>query len=294
GRRAGPDGRRLAPAAGRGAGRGPGGHGRAGGGAPRPPRGAGERGRLAPWPGSRWRERQLPTHEREVHTMNSTQIRRRFTDLFVERDHRLIPSSPLIPNDPTLLLANAGMNQFKPYFLGEVEPDYRRATSVQKGTRTSDIEIVGDRSHCTFFEMLGNFSFGDYFKEGAIAYAWELVTERFGLEPDRLWATVYLDDDEAMELWRQFLPAERIQRLGKEDNYWDMGVPGPCGPCSEIYVDRGAAFGPGGGPASGSERYLEIWNLVFMQDIRGEGDGKDYPIIGHVPEKKIDSRLRVV
>src|SRR4029450_7790832 len=292
GRRAGPDGRRLAPAAGRGAGRGPGGHGRAGGGAPRPPRGAGERGRLAPWPGSRWRARQLPTHEREVHTMNSTQIRRRFTDFFVERNHRLVPSSPLIPNDPTLLLANAGMNQFKPYFLGEVEPDFRRATSVQKCTRTSDIENVGDRSHCTFFEMLGNFSFGDYFKAGAIAYAWELVTEGFGLEPERLWATVYLDDDEAFGLWREIgVPAERIQRLGKEDNFWDMGVPGPCGPSSEIHYDRGPTFGPDGGPASESDRYLEIWNLVFMQNVRGEGEGKDYPILGELPEKNIDTGM---
>ncbi|HEX2159243.1 MAG TPA: alanine--tRNA ligase [Actinomycetes bacterium] len=224
--------------------------------------------------------------------MNSTAIRRRFTDFFVERNHRLVPSSPLIPNDPTLLLANAGMNQFKPYFLGEVEPDYRRATSVQKCTRTSDIENVGDRSHCTFFEMLGNFSFGDYFKEGAIGYAWELVTERFGLEPDRLWITVYLDDDEAVGYWRDIgVPAERIQRLGKEDNYWDMGVPGPCGPCSEIHYDRGPSFGPDGGPASESERYLEIWNLVFMQNIRGEGEGKDYPIIGELPEKNIDTGM---
>jgi alanyl-tRNA synthetase len=224
--------------------------------------------------------------------MNSTAIRRRFTDFFVERNHRLIPSSPLIPNDPTLLLANAGMNQFKPYFLGEVEPDYRRATSVQKCTRTSDIETVGDRSHCTFFEMLGNFSFGDYFKEGAIAYAWELVTERFGLEPDRLWATVYLDDDEAAGLWRAIgVPAERIQRLGKEDNFWDMGVPGPCGPSSEIFYDRGPGFGPDGGPANESDRYLEIWNLVFMQNIRGEGDGKDYPVIGELPEKNIDTGM---
>ena len=224
--------------------------------------------------------------------MNSTEIRRRFTDFFVERNHRLVPSSPLIPNDPTLLLANAGMNQFKPYFLGEVEPDYRRATSVQKCTRTSDIEVVGDRSHATFFEMLGNFSFGDYFKEGAIAYAWELVTERFGLEPDRLWITVYLDDDEAVGHWRDIgVPAERIQRLGKADNYWDMGVPGPCGPCSEIHYDRGPSFGPGGGAASESDRYLEIWNLVFMQNIRGEGDGKDYPIIGELPEKNIDTGM---
>jgi alanyl-tRNA synthetase len=220
--------------------------------------------------------------------MRSTDIRRRFTDFFVERDHRLVPSSPLIPNDPTLLLANAGMNQFKPFFLGEVEPDFVRATSVQKCTRTSDIENVGDRSHCTFFEMLGNFSFGDYFKEGAIAYAWELVTERFGFEPDRLWVTVYLDDDEAAGIWRQTgVPAERIQRLGREDNFWDMGVAGPCGPCSEIHYDRGPGFGADGGPASGSDRYLEIWNLVFMQNVQDE----NFNIIGDLPRKNIDTGM---
>ena len=220
--------------------------------------------------------------------MRSTEIRRRFTDFFVERDHRLVPSSPLIPNDPTLLLANAGMNQFKPFLLGEVEPDFARATSVQKCTRTSDIENVGDRSHCTFFEMLGNFSFGDYFKEGAIAYAWELVTERFGFEPERLWITVYLDDDEAIGIWRQTgIPAERIQRLGKEDNFWSMGVAGPCGPCSEIHYDRGPGFGADGGPASGSDRYLEIWNLVFMQNVRDE----DYNIVGDLPRKNIDTGM---
>jgi alanyl-tRNA synthetase len=221
--------------------------------------------------------------------MRSTEIRRRFTDFFVERDHRLVPSSPLIPNDPTLLLANAGMNQFKPFLLGEVEPDFARATSVQKCTRTSDIENVGDRSHCTFFEMLGNFSFGDYFKEGAIAYAWELVTERFGFEPERLWITVYLDDDEAVGIWRQTggIPAERIQRLGKEDNFWSMGVAGPCGPCSEIHYDRGPGFGADGGPASGSDRYLEIWNLVFMQNVRDE----DYNIVGDLPRKNIDTGM---
>jgi alanyl-tRNA synthetase len=234
----------------------------------------------------------LPTHEREVHTMNSTDIRRRFTDFFVERNHRLVPSSPLIPNDPTLLLANAGMNQFKPYFLGEVEPDFRRATSVQKCTRTSDIEIVGDRSHCTFFEMLGNFSFGDYFKEGAIAYAWELVTEGFGLEPDRLWATVYLDDDEAVGLWREIgVPPSASSAWARRTTSGTMGVPGPCGPCSEIHYDRGPTFGPDGGPASESDRYLEIWNLVFMQNVRGEGEGKDYPIIGELPEKNIDTGM---
>jgi alanyl-tRNA synthetase len=228
-----------------------------------------------------------------MNKMNASEIRATFTGFFVERGHRLVPSSPLIPNDPTLLLANAGMNQFKPYFLGEVVPEFTRATSVQKCTRTSDIESVGDASHCTFFEMLGNFSFGDYFKEGAIAYAYELVTERFGLDPERLWTTVYLDDDEAAELWRQIgVPPQRIQRLGKEDNFWDMGVPGPCGPCSEIHYDRGPEFGPGdGGPASGSSRYLEIWNLVFMQYLRGEGEGKDYPILGELPKKNIDTGM---
>jgi alanyl-tRNA synthetase len=220
--------------------------------------------------------------------MKSTEIRRRFVDFFVERDHRHVPSSPLIPNDPTLLLANAGMNQFKPFFLGEVEPDYQRATSVQKCTRTSDIENVGDRSHCTFFEMLGNFSFGDYFKEGAIAYAYELVTEWFGLDPELLWITVYLDDDEAIGIWRQTgIPAERIQRLGREDNFWDMGVAGPCGPCSEIYYDRGPSFGPEGGPASGSDRYQEFWNLVFMQYVQDE----NFNIIGDLPRKNIDTGM---
>src|SRR5688572_16470219 len=217
--------------------------------------------------------------------MNATEIRRRFTDFFVERDHRLVPSSPLIPNDPTLLLANAGMNQFKPYFLGEVEPDYRRATSVQKCTRTSDIENVGDRSHCTFFEMLGNFSFGDYFKEGAIALAWELVTERYGIEPDRLWATVYEKDDEAEELWRAYLPADRIVRRGMDDNFWSMGVAGPCGPSSEIFVDRGPAYGPDGGPAVDEERFLEIWNLVFMQFERDD----DFNLLGELASKGVDT-----
>jgi len=221
--------------------------------------------------------------------MNSTEIRRRFLDYFVERDHRLVPSSSLIPNDPTLLLANAGMNQFKPYFLGEVFPDFTRATSVQKCFRTSDIENVGHTTrHLTFFEMLGNFSFGDYFKAGAIAYAYELVTERLGFEADRLWATVYLDDDEAMELWREVgVPAERIQRRDKEDNYWSMGVAGPCGPCSEIYYDRGPEYGLEGGPIADEERYLEIWNLVFMQNLRDA----DFNIVGELPKKNIDTGM---
>jgi alanyl-tRNA synthetase len=223
--------------------------------------------------------------------MNSTEIRRRFLDFFVERDHRLVPSSSLIPNDPTLLLANAGMNQFKPYFLGEVVPDFARATSVQKCFRTSDIGNVGHTTrHLTFFEMLGNFSFGDYFKAGAIDYAFELITERFGFEAERIWATVYLDDDEAFGLWREVgVPAERIQRRGREDNYWDMGVAGPCGPSSEIYIDRGPEFGREGGPIADEERYLEIWNLVFMQNLRD--DKEPYNIVGELPKKNIDTGM---
>ncbi len=219
--------------------------------------------------------------------MNSIEIRRRFTDFFVERGHRLVPSSSLIPSDASLLLANAGMNQFKPYFLGEAVPEFKRATSVQKCARTGDIEQVGlTRRHCTFFEMLGNFSFGDYFKAEAIAYAWELVTERFGLDPERLWTTVYLDDDEALALWREVgVPAERIQRRGKEDNFWSMHVAGPCGPCSEIYYDLGPDHGREGGPVADEERYLEIWNLVFMQDLCDD----DEEVVGELPSKNIDT-----
>src|SRR5690349_14338803 len=200
--------------------------------------------------------------------MRSTEIRRIFFDYFTSRGHTRVPSSPLVPDDPTLLLTNAGMNQFKPYFLGEVPPPYPRAVSVQKCARTSDIDNVGRTTrHATFFEMLGNFSFGDYFKAEVITYAWELLTVHYRLDPDRLWITVYHDDDEAADLWRQVgVPAERIQRLGMDDNFWSMGVPGPCGPCSEICYDRGPAFGPAGGPEANGERYLEIWNLVFMQN----------------------------
>ncbi|MGH3734460.1 MAG: alanine--tRNA ligase [Micromonosporaceae bacterium] len=226
--------------------------------------------------------------------MRSTDIRRIFFDYFTARGHTKVPSSPLIPDDATLLLANAGMNQFKPYFLGEVPPPYPRATTVQKCARTSDIDNVGRTTrHATFFEMLGNFSFGDYFKPEAIAYAWELLTEQYGLDPDQLWITVYQDDDEAVDLWRRMgVPAARIQRLGMEDNFWSMGVPGPCGPSSEICYDRGPAFGPEGGPQANGERYLEIWNLVFMQNLRGEGTGKDdFPILGELPNKNIDTGL---
>ncbi|MEV6794207.1 alanine--tRNA ligase [Streptomyces sp. NPDC051320] len=232
--------------------------------------------------------------------MESAEIRRRWLSFFEERGHTVVPSASLIADDPTLLLVNAGMVPFKPYFLGEIKPPAPRATSVQKCVRTPDIEEVGKTTrHGTFFQMCGNFSFGDYFKEGAISYAWELLTSSvaaggYGLDPERLWITVYLDDDEAERIWRDTIgvPAERIQRLGKKDNFWSMGVPGPCGPCSEINYDRGPEFGIEGGPAVNDERYVEIWNLVFMQYERGAGDGKeDFPILGDLPSQNIDTGL---
>ncbi|NEA23423.1 alanine--tRNA ligase [Actinomadura bangladeshensis] len=226
--------------------------------------------------------------------MRSSDIRATFLDFFRERDHRVVPSSPLVPSDPTLLLTNAGMNQFKPYFLRETAPEHSRAVSVQKCARTSDIENVGRTTrHATFFEMLGNFSFGDYFKAEAIAWAWELFTHHYNLDPERLWVTVFRDDDEAVDLWRGVgVPSERIQRLGMEDNYWSMGIPGPCGPSSELHYDRGPSFGREGGPAVDGERYQELWNLVFMQNLRGEGQGKDdYPILGELPARNIDTGL---
>lgn len=232
--------------------------------------------------------------------MESAEIRRRWLRFFEERGHTVVPSASVIADDPTLLLVNAGMVPFKPYFLGEVKPPFPRATSVQKCIRTPDIEEVGKTTrHGTFFQMCGNFSFGDYFKEGAIKLAWELLTTPvadggFGLEPEKLWITVYKDDDEAEQIWRDVVgvPAERIQRLGKKDNFWSMGVPGPCGPCSEINYDRGPEFGAEGGPAVNDERYVEIWNLVFMQYERGAGDGKEnFPILGDLPSKNIDTGL---
>ena len=192
------------------------------------------------------------------------------------------------------------MVPFKPYFLGEVNPPYKRATSVQKCVRTLDIDEVGKTTrHASFFQMCGNFSFGDYFKEGAIALAWELLTRPiadggYGFPEERLWVTVYLDDDEAADIWHKQIgvPKERIQRRDMADNFWSMGVPGPCGPCSEIYYDRGPAYGVEGGPIADENRYLEVWNLVFMQNERGEGGGKDgYPILGELPAKSIDTGL---
>ena len=232
--------------------------------------------------------------------MDSAEIRRRWIDFFVKRGHAEIPSASLIASDPTLLLVNAGMVPFKPYFLAEEPPPAPRATSVQKCVRTPDIEEVGKTTrHGTFFQMCGNFSFGDYFKEGAISYAWELLTTPvadggYGLDPEKLWITIYLDDDEAHDIWRDKIgvPEGRIQRLGKKDNFWSMGVPGPCGPCSEINYDRGPAYGEEGGPAVNGERYLEIWNLVFMQYERGQGTSKeDFDILGDLPSKNIDTGL---
>jgi alanyl-tRNA synthetase len=185
--------------------------------------------------------------------MSSAEIRRRFLSHFEANGHTVVPSASLIADDPTLLLVNAGMVPFKPYFLGEEPPPYRRATSVQKCVRTLDIEEVGKTTrHGSFFQMAGNFSFGDYFKEGAIDLAWSLLTssDGYGLPEDRLWTTVYLDDDEAFDAWHRVagVPKERIQRMGMEENYWHTGAPGPAGPCSEIHYDRGPEFGPDGGP----------------------------------------------
>ncbi|HEX2030788.1 MAG TPA: alanine--tRNA ligase [Actinomycetota bacterium] len=220
--------------------------------------------------------------------MEGREIRGRFLSFFQERGHTVVPSSSLVPADPSLLLTNAGMVQFKPYFLGEQAPPYPRATTAQKSFRTTDIDLVGltDR-HLTFFEMLGNFSFGDYFKEGAVDLAWELITEGFGLDAERLWATVYETDDEAAEIWATKLPRERIVRRGKKDNFWSMGVAGPCGPCSEIYVDRGPEHGREGGPEVDEDRYLEIWNLVFMQN---ECDA-NIEVAGDLPKKNIDTGM---
>ena len=237
--------------------------------------------------------------------MDSAEIRARWLRFFESGNtqgltHTVVPSASLIADDPNLLLVNAGMVPFKPYFLGEVKPPYTRATSVQKCVRTLDIDEVGKTTrHASFFQMCGNFSFGDYFKEGAIAMAWELLTKPvaeggYGFPEERLWVTVYLDDDEAADIWHKKIgvPRERIQRRDMADNFWSMGVPGPCGPCSEIYYDRGPAYGSEGGPIADENRYLEVWNLVFMQNIRGEGGGKDsYPILGELPAKNIDTGL---
>jgi alanyl-tRNA synthetase len=222
--------------------------------------------------------------------MRSQEIRQAFIAFFTERDHVFRPSASLIPVDPTLLVTNAGMVPFKPYFLGEEEPPWPRAVSVQKCVRTVDIDIIGTtQRHLSFFEMLGNFSFGDYFKEKAIPWGYEFVTDALGLEPERLWFTVYETDDEAAQIWIDDVgvPADRVQRGGR-DNFWQMGVPGPCGPSSEIFYDKGEEFGEPGGPIGGNEdRYVEIWNLVFMQNIQDE----PYHVVGDLPAKNIDTGM---
>ena len=237
--------------------------------------------------------------------MNSAEIRSRWLKFFESGNslglaHTVVPSASLIADDPNLLLVNAGMVPFKPYFLGEIKPKFERATSVQKCVRTLDIDEVGKTTrHASFFQMCGNFSFGDYFKEGAIKLAWELLTKPiqdggYGFPESKLWVTVFQNDDEAADIWHQVIgvPKERIQRRGMADNFWSMGVPGPCGPCSEIYFDRGPEYGVDGGPVADENRYLEIWNLVFMQNVRGEGASKDdYPILGELPAKNIDTGL---
>src|SRR3954451_19016292 len=232
--------------------------------------------------------------------MKTAEIKRRYLAHFEANGHTVVPSAPLPAiDDPNLLFINAGMVQFVPFFLGQRTPPYSRAASVQKCIRTPDIDEVGKTSrHGTFFQMNGNFSFGDYFKAGAIPLAWELSTKPveqggFGLDPERIWATVYLDDDEAIEIWKQTgMPAERIVRRGKKENFWSMGIPGPAGPCSELYYDRGPSYGPEGGPEVDEDRYLEFWNLVFMQheitDVRSK---EDFTIVGDLPKQNIDTGM---
>lgn len=232
--------------------------------------------------------------------METAEIQRRWLTFFGDRGHTVVPSASLVSDDPTLMFTVAGMVPFIPYLTGVVPAPFQRATSVQKCIRTLDIEEVGKTTrHGTFFQMNGNFSFGDYFKEGAISYAWELLTTPesgggLGFDEKDLWVTVYEDDDEAFDLWRKIagLPEARIQRFGREDNYWSTGQPGPAGPCSEIYFDRGAQFGPEGGPAVDDTRYLEIWNLVFMQYLIENVRSKvDFDIVGELPSKNIDTGM---
>jgi len=232
--------------------------------------------------------------------MQTAEIRQRWLDFFEGKGHTVVPSASLISEDPSLLFTVAGMVPFIPYMSGLVPAPFPRATSVQKCVRTLDIEEVGKTTrHGTFFQMNGNFSFGDYFKKEAIAYAWEFLTKPqsegcLGLDPQLLWVTVFQDDDESIAIWRDVagIPMERIQRRGMKDNYWSTGQPGPAGPCSEIYYDRGPAYGREGGPEADEDRYIEIWNLVFMQYERGQGTGKDnFEILRELPKKNIDTGM---
>ncbi|MBB2977017.1 alanyl-tRNA synthetase [Microbacterium endophyticum] len=232
--------------------------------------------------------------------MKTAEIAQRYLSYFEKNDHTIVPSSSLVTDDPSLLFTVAGMVPFIPYLTGMVPAPYSRAADVQKCIRTNDIEEVGHTArHGTFFQMLGNWSFGDYFKEGAIGYAWDLLTSAesdggLGFEERDLWVTVYEDDDEAASLWQKIagLPESRIQRLGREDNYWSTGQPGPAGPCSEIYFDRGPKYGRDGGPAVDDNRFTEIWNLVFMQySIANVRSKIDFDIVGDLPHKNIDTGM---
>ena len=228
--------------------------------------------------------------------MTSDELRKAFWGFFEAQGHRIVKSAPLIPkDDPTLLFTNAGMVQFKDVLLGREKRDYIRAVTSQKcvraGGKHNDLENVGYTArHQTFFEMLGNFSFGDYFKSGAIAFAWEFLTRELSLPEDKLWVTVFRDDDEAFGIWRDEVgvPVERIIRMGEKDNFWAMGDTGPCGPCSEIHIDQGPAMGTGPEDVLGGEgdRYLELWNLVFMQYDR-DAQGNLTPL----PQQNIDTGM---
>ncbi len=232
--------------------------------------------------------------------MKTAEIKRRWLDYFEKNGHTVVPSAPLISQDPTLMFVVAGMVPFIPYMTGVLPAPYARATSVQKCVRTLDIDEVGKTTrHGTFFQMNGNFSFGDYFKKEAIGFAWELLTGSLedgglGFDPERLWVTVYNDDDEAIGYWleQSSVPRERIQKRGMRDNYWSTGQRGPAGPCSEIYYDRGPEYGLEGGPEADEDRYIEIWNLVFMQYERADGGTKDhFEILGDLPKKNIDTGM---
>ncbi|MGW9112736.1 alanine--tRNA ligase [Microbacterium sp. NPDC055683] len=232
--------------------------------------------------------------------MKTAEIAQRYLDYFEKNDHTIVPSASLVSDDPSIMFTIAGMVPFIPYLTGVVPAPFPRAADVQKCIRTNDIEEVGKTArHGTFFQMLGNWSFGDYFKEGAIAYAWELLTSNesdggLGFAERDLWVTVYEDDDEAAGLWQKIagLPASRIQRMGRADNFWTTGQPGPAGPCSEIYFDRGPAYGPDGGPAVDDNRFLEIWNLVFMQNaITNVRSKTEFDIVGELPKKNIDTGM---